>query len=82
MRQENAVKRNLLDAGCSDASAAFVDQLVQTGRMTDALHKMKLIRCDLMDELHQSQRRVDCLDYLIRQTEKEIKRTTERRQKP
>jgi hypothetical protein len=63
------VRRNLLDAGCSDQSAAFVDQLVRTGRMTDALHEMKVIRCDLMDELHQSQRRVDCLDYLIRQTE-------------
>ena len=69
------VRRNLLDAGCSDQSAAFVDQLVRTGRMTDALHEMKVIRCDLMDELHQSQRRVDCLDYLIRQTEKRIKTT-------
>ena len=26
-----------------------------------------------MDALHQSQRRVDCLDYLIRLTEKEIR---------
>ncbi len=79
MREENAVKRNLLDAGCSDASAAFVDQMVQSGRMTDALHEIRVIRCHLMDELHQSQRRVDCLDYLIRQIEKEIKTTTERR---
>ena len=54
MRQENAVKQNLLDAGCSDESAVYVDQLIQTGRMTDALHEMKMIRCDLMDELHQS----------------------------
>lgn len=79
MGHENTVKRNLLDAGCSDASAAFVDQLVQAGRISDALHEMRVIRCDLMDELHQSQRKVDCLDYLIRQTEKEIKTTTERR---
>ena len=35
--------------------------------------------CNLIDELHQSQRRVDRLDYLIRQTEKEMKTTTERR---
>ena len=79
MRHENAVKRNLLDAGCNDASADLVEQLVQAGRISDALHEMKVLRCDLMDELHQSQRRVDCLDYLIRQTEKEIKMTTERR---
>lgn len=80
MRHEDAVKRNLLDAGCSDASAAFVDQLVRTGRIPDALHEMRVIRCALMEELHRSQRRVDCLDYLIRRTEKEIKVTTERRQ--
>ena len=79
MIQESAVKRNLLDAGCSDVSAAVVDQLVQAGRISDALHEMRVIRCNLMDELHQSQRRVDCLDYLIRQTEKQIKGTTERR---
>ena len=80
MRQENALIRNLLDAGCSDSCAASVARLVQAGRLSDALREMKVIRCDLMDELHQSQRRVDCLDYLIRQTEKEIKSTIERRQ--
>ena len=72
MGSENAVKCNLLDAGCSDKSAAFVDQLIKAGRLSDALHEMKVIRCDLMETLHQNQRRVDCLDYLIRQTEKRI----------
>ena len=71
---ENAVKCNLLDAGCSNESADYVNHLYQAGRISDALHKMKMIRCDLMEELHQSQRRVDCLDYLIRQTEKEIRK--------
>ena len=79
MRPESAVRCNLLDAGCSEVSAAFVDQLVQAGRISDALHELRVIRCNLMDELHQSQRRVDCLDYLIRQTEQEIKTTIERR---
>ena len=67
-----------MDAGCSDESASFVNGLVQTGRLTDALHEMKVIRCDLMDALHQSQRKVDCLDYLIRQTEKEIRSTKDK----
>jgi hypothetical protein len=73
------VKSNLIDVGCSDQSAAYVNQLVQAGRLTDAIHEMKVIRCGLMEQLHQSQRKVDCLDYLIRQTEKEIKSTKERR---
>ena len=75
----NAVKNNLLDAGCSEESAVIVDRLCSEGRLDDALHQMKVIRCDLMENLHQSQRKVDCLDYLIRQTEKAIKTTTERR---
>ena len=40
--------------------------------MKDALHRMKKKRCRLMDELHESGRKVDLLDLLIRQTEKEI----------
>ena len=76
---EQAFMENLLDAGCEEASAQAVERLYRAGQLQDALRQMKLIRCDLMDELHKSQRRVDCLDYLIRQTEKEIKSTTERR---
>ena len=72
-------KNNLLDAGCSEESAVMVERLCSEGRLYDALHQMRVIRCDLMEELHQSQRKVDCLDNLIRQTEKEIKSTIERR---
>ena len=73
------VKNNLLNAGCSEESAVIVERLCSAGRLDDALHQMRVIRCDLMEELHQSQRKVDCLDHLIRQTEKAIKTTTERR---
>ena len=72
MSDGKAVKHNLLDAGCKEQTADFVEQLYLSGRLSDALHEMKAFRCDLMDALHQSQRRVDCLDYLIRLTEKEI----------
>ncbi len=74
------IRNNLMDAGCAEDSAALVERLCAAGRLDDALHQMRVIRCNLIDELHQSQRRVDCLDYLIRQTEKEMKTTTERRQ--
>lgn len=74
-----AVKKNLLDAGCPEDSAQAVERLYNAGQLNDALRQMRVIRCDLMDELHQSQKKVDCLDYLIRQTEKEIKTTLERR---
>ena len=73
------VKENLLDAGCPEDSARAVERLYNAGQLDDALRRMKILRCDLMDQLHRSQRRVDCLDNLIRQTEKELESTTERR---
>ena len=73
------VKEDLLGAGCGEEDAAAVERLCQSGELAGALHELKVLRCGLMEELHQSQRRVDCLDYLIRQTEKEIKATKERR---
>lgn len=77
MRQ--AVRENLLDAGCTEDSVLAVERLYRAGQLGDALRQVKVIRCDLMDELHQSQRKVDCLDYLIRQMEREINATIERR---
>ena len=73
MKDIKAVKHNLLDAGCREQTADIVQQLYLAGRLSDALHEMKVFRCDLMEALHQSQRKVDCLDYLIRETEKEIR---------
>ena len=74
-----AIRNNLMDAGCTEDSAALVERFYTAGRLDDALHQLRVIRCNLIDELHQSQHRVDRLDYLIRQTEKEMKTTTERR---
>ena len=74
-----AAKEDLLRAGCPECSAQAIEHLLDEERFHDAIYKMRVIRCDLMEELHRSQRRVDCLDFLIRQTEKEIKTTTERR---
>lgn len=44
----------------------------EDNRIQDALQKMKKDRCRRMDERHESGRKVDHLDFLIRQTEKEL----------
>ena len=41
------------------------------GKADDAVRALRRHRCDLMDALHESQARVDCLDYLIRRMEEE-----------
>lgn len=77
---EAEIKQNLIDAGCPEASAEDMARLYQNGRTAEVMRKLRLFRCELMEELHRSQRKVDCLDYLIRQTKREIKTTSERRE--
>ena len=66
------MKQNLSDAGCGEIVMDEIIRLYENGRVQDALQKMKKDRCRLMEELHESGRKVDCLDFLIRQTEKEL----------
>ena len=49
MKDIKTVKHNLLDAGCREQTADIVQQLYLAGRLSDALHKMKVFRCDLME---------------------------------
>lgn len=48
-----------------------VCRLYENGRIQDAVKRLRIYRCTLMDTLHKSQERVDCLDYLVRGLEKE-----------
>ena len=66
------MKQNLADAGCGESVIKEIVSLSENGRIAEALQKMKKDRCWLMDEMHESGRKVDCLDFLIRQTEKEL----------
>ena len=66
------MKQNLSDAGCDETTSGDIIRMYQNGMIPDALLKMKKDRCRLMDELHESGRKVDCRDFLIRQTEKEL----------
>ena len=43
-------------------------QLYQTGQEAELVRFLKLQRCDMVEEMHECQRKVDRIDYLIRQT--------------
>ncbi|MBP3852073.1 MAG: hypothetical protein J6D36_05990 [Erysipelotrichaceae bacterium] len=62
----------LTDAGCSKEIISPIVQMCRAQDLSAALKMMKHDRCRLIDEWHESARKVDCIDYLIRQTEKEI----------
>ena len=69
------LKKDLAEIGCSMEESSRILQLCESGNYKDALQIMKKNRCRLMDELHESGRKVDCADFLIRKTEKEMKQT-------
>ena len=64
------IRTAMCDAGCSEAEIADALRECRTGDPAGLLHQLRKCRCRRMEELHERQRRVDRLDYLIRQTRK------------
>lgn len=58
------------DAGCDKEVITKICRLYADGQVPDAVKMLKRHRCCLMEQLHESQSRVDCLDFLVRQMEK------------
>ena len=62
----------LCDVGCSTEAAERIGSLYENGSYDEMLHQMKKQRCVLVDQMHESQRRVDRMDYLIRNQVKQM----------
>ena len=63
---------NLADAGCGQEELEHAAQLYETGDAEALLRHFRKCRSRRMDELHEVQRKVDRLDFLIRQKMKAI----------
>ena len=63
--------QNLEDAGCAASLIAEVCRLYENRQITDVIKALRRHRCRLMDALHESQEKVDCLDFLVRRVERE-----------
>ena len=61
----------LMDLGLSAAQADRTAAFCREGNFRDALLTLRSARGDLIEELHGCQRRLDALDLLIRETEKQ-----------
>lgn len=67
------VIQNLKDAGCDEET---ISSYIDCCACQDDHHQMSLLkkhRCCLLNNIHEDQKRIDCLDYLIYQIEKEKK---------
>ena len=62
----------LTDAGFSGEAVSEAVRLCEAGQKEDLVRFLRVKRCDLIEELHESQKKIDRFDYIIRQTEKRI----------
>lgn len=65
---------NMEDAGCGEEELKKASLLYKAGDSEALIRYFRKCRCSRIEELHENQRKVDCLDYLIRQTEKSKKK--------
>ena len=73
MNVKEQLIQGLYDAGCSAETAERIGTLYEAGSYDEMLHQMRVQRCMLIDEIHKSQRKVDRMDFLIRDQEKQMK---------
>ncbi|HIQ98102.1 MAG TPA: hypothetical protein IAB23_00210 [Candidatus Scybalocola faecavium] len=70
-RSREALIQNLKDAGCG---CKCVEKFLSLGEEGKTGEQMKLLashRRQLLDRVHAEEKRIDCLDYLVYQMQKE-----------
>jgi len=65
------ILESLTDMGCDEKEISFMKKMYEEGDTDTLLRDLRKCRCHLMDELHDSQKKVDNMDFLIRQIQKE-----------
>ena len=68
---EKAIAQNLRDAGCSAKLTEQFLSLQKTGGKDEQLAFLSCHRKRLLDRLHQKEKQIDCLDYLVYRIQKE-----------
>ena len=62
------LKSFLTDTGVRQELIERAIQLYRSGQEAELVKFLKLRRCDMVEDMHECQRKVDRIDYLIRQT--------------
>ncbi len=70
-KQTESLLTGMTDAGCTTEEIGIAESLLETDSLSELTKFLKQCRCGLLEQMHESQKRVDLMDYLIRQTEKQ-----------
>ncbi len=64
--------QNLIDAGCGEALTQSCMELAKVNQWDRILSLLSKQRTDLLDSVHDGQKRIDCLDFLVYSIKKHI----------
>ena len=64
MPTEAEIRENLIDAGCSETEMKSILGNICSGNLKEAGKQIEICRKKQLERLHESQRCIDCLDYL------------------
>ncbi|MBS5063302.1 MAG: hypothetical protein KHZ58_05960 [Hungatella hathewayi] len=73
MESPDSVIQNLKDAGCDSETVAQFMELGMEGNRQNQLKLLEQHRKRLLEKVHRNEKRIDCLDYLVFQMNKEEK---------
>ena len=68
---QGVLRQNLADAGCSLEIIQRCMTLAQEKECVKLMHVLTSHRRALLDTVHQSEKQIDCLDYLLYTLEKQ-----------
>ena len=64
-------RQNLIDAGCGPELVRQCAALARQNETSELMRVLPRHRRSLLDTVHQNEKRIDCLDYLIYHLEKQ-----------
>ena len=70
---QGTLRQNLIDAGCGAEAVQTCMALAREKKTAELMRVLSRHRRMLLDSLHQSEQRIDCLDYLVYRLEKQNK---------
>ena len=68
---EGILRQNLIDAGCDSGIVQQCMELARGQRTGEMKRILTRHRRTLLDTVHQNEKRIDCLDYLVYRLEKQ-----------
>ncbi len=69
---EKVLNECLNDIGCGNRETEKILKQIADGNLQEAIHLLRIHRKTILGNLHESEKQIDCLDYLVYSLEKEI----------